>query len=142
MRALVDGVEYDIPELDDLDMDETILLEQVSGVGIEQLDGDNTPMGAVKALVMIAVMRGNPLATRKDLEGSIGKIKLRELGNVLEGADARPPVTPPEPGSSTRTSGDDSTTDSSNTPDANHPPGSGLRRLPTSATSDQKTSAA
>lgn len=145
MKIKVDGVEYPFPQLDDLTMDETILLERVSGVGVEQIsDGDSLPIGVVKAFVMIAIMRADPATPEKELAEHIGKIKLNELGGLLEqeAETTVPPADTPEPAVSDGTSGGDSTTVSGATRGGLVQVATGRRGSDTLSASDRGTSAA
>lgn len=119
MKLKVDGQEYDFPAVESLTMDETILLERVSGHNISELfPGESMPMGAMKAMVMIAVMRARPEVSEREISESIGKIKLTELDDLMtEADDAGPPEIQPKSDASTGTSGDDSRNGSEPSPD-------------------------
>lgn len=140
MKIKVEGTEYDFPAIDSLTMDETILLERVSGVGVELLaPGDSLPMGAVKAFVMIAVMRARPDVSERELAASIGKIKLNEMADLVQKEDdARPPELT-ETSDATSTSGDASSSASASSLAVVPPPATGAQDSPTSNTSDRET---
>lgn len=148
MKIKVDGQEYEFPAIDSLTMDETILLERVAGHNIAELvPGDSMPMGAVKAFVMIAVMRANPNVSEREIAESIGKIKLADMDDLMEGDDAGPPDgeaegTPLNSAGSTQTSGEGSSERSDLSPDVNGLNGSGTSGSPTTAISARETSAA
>jgi hypothetical protein len=146
LKIKVEGAEYEFPAVDSLTMDETILLERVAGTGIETLvPGESLGMGAVKAFVMIAVMRARPETTEKELADAIGKIKLTEMQDLIQKDaedDADPPSQEPGSGSSGSTSGAGLNGSSESSPAGSPLADSGLQVLRTGATSGQKTSAA
>ena len=89
-RFNLDGKSYELPPVDELTMDESILVERYAGTGIEEI-GENLPMGAVKALVIIAVMRERPEVREREISERIGKITIKEMGEAWE-ADESPPA--------------------------------------------------
>jgi hypothetical protein len=144
LKIKVEGTEYEFPTVDSLTMDETILLERVAGVGVEEIiPGESMPMGAVKAFVMIAVMRARPEVKEREIAEAIGKIKLTELDELIQKEDdAGPPAIAPRSGDSMPTSGAASNGASESSLAAVPLPSTGVPPSPTSATSDPETSAA
>jgi len=139
MKIKVEGQEYEFPEIDSLTMDETILLEQEAGHNISELvPGEGMPMGAIKAFVMIAVMRARPDVSRREISESIGKIKLSDIDQLsIDDEDGQsPPATSPKSEGSTVTSGDDSNHGSEPSPAGKPLNGSGS---PDSSPSDRLT---
>ena len=145
MRILIDGQEYEFPTIDSITWDESILVERVSGHGLEELvEGESLPMGAVKAFVMVAVMRERPEVSEREISEAIGKIKLTEMQDMVQpdepGTDAdNPPSAPLGAEASTTTSGDDSSNGSDHRAAAPQN-GSGSPRTGTGAISDPPTS--
>jgi hypothetical protein len=146
LKFKVEGVDYEFPAVDSLTMDETILLERYAGQTVEAfLPGESLPMGAVKALIVIGIMRQKPDESERSVAEAIGKIKLAELGTLMEeeGAERSPPVSAPTGNDdSTRTSGGDGNNASGLSPEVLPLRGSGLPASDTGATSAPGTSAA
>lgn len=129
MKINVEGVEYGFPEVDSLTMDEAIMLERYSGVGVEELiPGESVPMGAIKALVVIAIMRANPKESEREVAARIGAIKLGELNALVEGEEPVPP-SPTESEGFTEISGAASNGASETSPAAVPLPASGGQHL-------------
>jgi hypothetical protein len=144
LKIKVEGIEYEFPAVDSLTMDEAILLERVANVGIEEIfPGGSLPLGAVKAFVMIAVMRARPEVKEREIAEAIGKIKLPEMDDLVQKEDdARPPEQTPKSDDSTPTSGAASNGASESSLAAVPPPSIGAQLSPTSAISDPETSVA
>ena len=146
MEFRVDGVTYEFPQIDTLTMDETILLERYAGQTVEAfLPGEGLPMGAVKALIVIGILRAQPNSSEREVADAIGKIKLAELGDLMEPGedDAGPPVSAGDgPGASTPISGGNGAAGSASIPEVLPLRGSGLPPSDTGATSGPGISAA
>ena len=145
MKFKVDGAEYEMPTLDSLTMDETILLERHSGMTLEAFNpGDGLPMGAVKGLIVIGIMRANPDATERQISSQVGAIKMAELDSLAVPEEAAPLAdsNETEPEASTETGGTDGPNGSASIPEVLPLRGSGHPVSPTGATSDRQTSVA
>lgn len=129
-KIKIDGVSYEFPSLDTLTLDESIMLERYAGKGIETLiPGDELPIGAIKALICIAIMRAQPNRTEREIAEYIGQMKITELGQIWEEREAEPDAGPPEvlPGESesTEPSGSAGNTASEFSPEQSLPGSSG-----------------
>jgi len=138
-RFNLDGKSYELPPVDELTMDESILVERYAGTGIEEI-GENLPMGAVKALVIIAVMRERPEVREREISERIGKITIKEMGEAWE-ADESPPAlgSPSESEEQPEPSGETGTADTWPDPEDNGASSSGLHDSPTGLISVPKT---
>lgn len=143
MKFKVDGTEYEMPSLDSLTMDETIMLERHSGMTLESFQpGDDLPMGAVKGLIVIGIMRANPAAKERDISAQVGAIKMAELDELAvpeEGADPLADSSETEPEPSSEISGTDGPNGSAPTPEVLPLHSSGRQPSATGATSDPQT---
>lgn len=98
----VDGVEYELVSLDQMDdlmLDEVEILEE-AGASLDDLtSGDvGVTIKLVKGLVLISMRRANPDATIRDA----GRVKLSVLSALAEdvaNGDAVPPTAPASSGS-------------------------------------------
>jgi hypothetical protein len=144
VKFTVEGVEYEFPQIDSLTMDETILLERYAGQTVEAfLPGEGLPMGAVKALIVIGIMRQKPDELERTIAEAIGKIRLADLGDLMQEEDAGPPVSARNgPDASTKTSGADGNTGSGPTPEVLPLRDSGRPASHIGVTSGRGTSAA
>jgi hypothetical protein len=147
MRFKVEGVDYEFPAVDSLTMDETILLERYAGQTVEAfLPGESLPMGAVKALIVIGIMRQKPDESERSIAEAIGKIKLADLGTLMEQEDEAGGAGPPSASNgndeSTRISGTDGKPGSAPSPEVLPLRSTGLPASDTGATSAPGTSAA
>jgi len=141
-RILLDGEDYgELPSVDSLTMDETIMVERYAGVGLEQME-DSLPMGAIKALVVIAVKRVKPEIRESEIADRIGKIKLKDLDSVVQQeADESPPdeSSPSESAEQLEPSGEAGTADTWPGQEPNGASSSGLPSSPTGLISGRKT---
>lgn len=125
-KIRIHGAEYDFPSLDSITIDESIILERYAEVGLEQIEEmDSPPIGVVKALAVIAVLRARPEEKEREVADVIGKLKLGEL--EFEGADAVPPSGSVSENEDVRVlSGEDGSTDGESSPEKSETPeGSG-----------------
>lgn len=158
LKFTIDDVQYDIPPLDDMDMDEWQIIYDYSGLVLEdfapaadradeQIEGDedgpleqarkrrvSTP-AFTTALLHIGYRRAHPDAKPdaiKKLVGSTKRLHVLEAmaDAVPEGDAADPPEATPEPArSSQQESGGSSEPESNDSPTSSARPG--LHRVPT-----------
>lgn len=140
MRFTLDGQTNDLPAIDGLTLDEAILLEKYAGAGVETFVSGNTPMGAVKALMVIGLVRtGMPEAQASTL---VGAVKLVDLDTILEAEeDAAPLAAPSSNGQngSLETSGPGGQEPLAHIRDVSLQAATGFRDSDTGATSGQQT---
>ena len=142
MRFTLDGQTHDLPQIDGLTLDETILLERYAGAGVETFVDGHTPMGAVKALMVIGLVRAGGIS-EQDASTLVGGVKLAELDTILErDEDSRPLAAPSSNGQagSEPISGSDGHGPSAPTPVVSLQAATGFRDSATGATSDPQTS--
>lgn len=122
---VINGKPYEIPSLDTFDMDEAMVLYELSGLTLEDFaladDEDEEASAALaaklknpgflRALMQIAYTRGNPGMTAAKAKAAIGKSNLLQALQDFAGDDASPPDERPK--SELETSSSSESSDSS-----------------------------
>lgn len=96
------GKPYELVTLDDYTIDEAIIVWDYAHVSLDQIpDIEGMHPGVVKALIHIAVARGEPSETAKTIRDAVGKLKMTDLQEVFqdisEETEELPPPNEPEP---------------------------------------------
>ena len=104
------GKPYELVTLDDVTIDEAIVVWDYAHVSLDQIpDLEGMHPGVVKALIHIAVARGEPGETPKTIREMVGRLKMTELQDVFqeisEEVDELPPPNEPDAGSPSTGSG-------------------------------------
>jgi hypothetical protein len=98
-RIRIDTVEYEIPMLDELTLDEGIIVEKYAGMGISELElREDIPLGAVKAVVVVAILRARPDVSEREAAALVGKLEILTLKDLWvrdsDEDDESPPLDP------------------------------------------------
>jgi hypothetical protein len=139
------GKPYELVTLDDVTIDEAIVVWEYAHVSLDQIpDLEGMHPGVVKALIHIAVARGEPGETQKTIRDAVGKLKMTDLQDVFqdisEEVDELPPPSAPDASSPSTGSGEDSSTTGGPAQEPAPANGSGSRGSATGATSDPRIS--
>jgi hypothetical protein len=139
------GKPYELVTLDDVTIDEAIVVWEYAHVSLDQIpDLEGMHPGVVKALIHIAVARGEPGESARSIRDEVGRLRMAELQDVFqdisEEVEDLPPPSAAEPTSTSEGSGGTSepTTGPHPAPSAGN--GSGSPGSATGATSDQRIS--
>lgn len=100
-KMKINGVEYELPTLDSMDLDEAILLERYSGTTLDQIQTreGNIALAAVKALAIIGILRARPDVPEADAAREVGRLKLVGLQETFDiGTDEEGKPLPPQNG--------------------------------------------
>lgn len=113
---VIDGADYPIPGLESFNMDEAVVLYDCSGLTLEdfaideddqeqvdELESKTKNPGFIKALMIVAYMRGNGVS-RKKAEGLIGNSNLFEALKAFVVDDGKDPTEPQKSEQSTLSS--------------------------------------
>lgn len=94
-KFIIDGNPYPVPEMDTLTMGEALVVEEYTGLGLDQLDEIGVRPSAIAALMHIAYARGNPDLSKRQVRELVESAKLVDaLDSVTEEEDERPPASP------------------------------------------------
>jgi hypothetical protein len=138
------GKPYELVTLDDVTIDEAIIVWDYAHVSLDQIpDLEGMHPGVVKALIHIAVARGEPNETAKTIREMVGRLKMTELQDVFqdisEEVDELPPPNEPDVTSPSTGSGETSETTGEPLPAPNPGNGSGSPGSATGLISDPRT---
>jgi len=79
------GKPYELVTLDDVTIDEAIIVWDYAQVSLDQIpDIEGMHPGVVKALIHIAVARGEPGETAKTIRDAVGRLKMTDLQDVFQ----------------------------------------------------------
>ena len=91
-RFVIDGRDYEVPNVDTLTMGEAIVVYDYSGLGLHELgDNANNP-GLIASFMHIAYQRANPDQTKTDIRKLIEATSLVEAFEKLAGDDDDSPT--------------------------------------------------
>jgi hypothetical protein len=140
------GKPYELVTLDDVTIDEAIIVWDYAHVSLDQIpDLEGMHPGVVKALIHIAVARGEAGETAKTIREMVGRLKMTELQDVFqdisEEVDELPPPNEPDVTSPSTGSGEDSSSTGEPAPAPSEGNGSGGPGSATGAISAPRISA-
>jgi hypothetical protein len=138
------GKPYELVTLDDVTIDEAIIVWEYAHVSLDQIpDIEGMHPGVVKALIHIAVARGEPNETAKTIREEVGRLKMTELQDVFQDISEEVEELPPPSAvgelSPSEGSGETSSTTGEPPPAPAAPNGSGSPGLDTGHTSAPRT---
>jgi len=146
-KFVIDGRDYDIPELDDLTMGEALVLYDYTGLSIDQVDEDTPRMPLVAAFMHITYQRGNPDVNESKVKRLVRSSNLQSALEKFATADEEDDAGPPDQQSSGEPSkklGSEIASGASSTNGSNEqayvPSPTGTPASPTPVTSDPVTS--
>lgn len=93
MGLTINGTEVDLPDIGTFNLDEAQVVYDLSGLTIDQLEGNGGHPGVIKALLFVAVQRSQPGLTADEIHDALRGVTLSELAGAL-GDDADPPTIP------------------------------------------------
>lgn len=139
------GKPYELVTLDDVTIDEAIIVWEYAKVSLDQIpDLEGMHPGVVKALIHIAVARGEPGESAKTIREMVGRLRMTELQDVFadisEEVEELPPPSGPDVSSPSEGSGETSPATSGPPPAPSEPNGSGSPGSATGSISDRVTS--
>lgn len=123
-RFVIDGQEYPVPNLSNLTMGEALIVEDYSGLGLDELVDGGLKPSVIAALMHVAYTRENPDVPKRQVRELVEASNLMDAVARLE-AEEEEQQNPPD---STQKNGDD-TSDENGNGDASKPSsgdGSGL----------------
>jgi hypothetical protein len=139
----VNGRQYELVPLDDLTLDEAMVVWDYTRMSLDQIpDIDGFHPGLIKALLHIAVARGEPGESARTIGESVGKIKVAELNSVFMAISEETPDPPSAPPAASPPGGSGAASSSTGepAPAASAPNGSGAPGSDTGAISDPRIS--
>jgi len=142
-QITVNARTYELVPLDDLTLDEAMVVWDYTNMSLDQIpDIEGFHPGLTKALLHIAVARGEPGESAQTIGRTVGQIKVTELNSVFmavseEVADPPPAPPPPAPAGG---SGAASSSTGEPAPEPNGPNGSGSLGSATGPISDPRIS--
>lgn len=132
-RLVIEGQEYPVPDLSELNMDEAMIIKKYTGLNLDEFEQANgSDPTVVAALVHVAFAAASPNESFATIERRVKKVRLAHIEQI-GGEDDAVPVPPAEaqnaprlasvtPDGSEPSSGPTSAEPSAETPDTGQPP--------------------
>jgi hypothetical protein len=89
---VIDGRDYEVPDLDTVTMGEAIIVYEYSGLALDELAGNSKHPGVIAALMHIAYQRGNPGEPKVGVRQLIEQTSLVSALEKMGGEDGPPEV--------------------------------------------------
>lgn len=97
----IDGIEYELPLLSTLELDEAIILQEHSGKTLDviELEARNQQFdaGVLKGLMHVAIARVRPELAKTEISARLGKFKIAELAEAFAPDEQKPEAKPGDP---------------------------------------------
>jgi len=138
----VNGRTYPLVSLDELTLDEAMVFYDYTKMSLDEIpDLEGFHPGVVAALIHVAVARGEPRETGRQIRQAVGKIPMSSLEQVFMDISEEAGDVDPPPASRTNGSGGGSSTSSDTAPDDTTQVSTGSPGWATGATSHRPISA-